>query len=153
MSSFIDTLTKANRQTGGDELEPAGEEYRPVWRTTYPASLDLRMGAAQFTVQYAHMLLVISGSQHYSAFWIIESFMTFMIEGENLRDVIQSVGDRKARALLLFDPELHKTWARTEGRILKMQPVFVPSDVALAKAAEVFGFEPKPLPVPHLAAG
>jgi hypothetical protein len=142
MSSFIDTLTKANLQTGGDELEPAGEEYRPVWRTTYPASLDLRMGSVQFTVQYAHMLLVLSGSEYYSAFWIIESFMTFIIEGENLRNVIQSVGDRKARALYLFDPEVHKTWTRKEGRILKMQPVFVTSEIAFTKAAETFGFEP-----------
>jgi len=142
MSSFIDTLTKANLQTGGDELEPAGEEYRPVWRTTYPASLDLRMGSVQFTVQYAHMLLVLSGSEYYSAFWIIESFMTFIIEGENLRDVIQSVGDRKARALYLFNPEVHGTWTRKEGRILKMQPVFVSSEIAFAKAAETFGLEP-----------
>jgi hypothetical protein len=67
--------------------------------------------------------------------------MTFIFEGERLRHVVRAVTEREARALYLFNPEIHKKWDEKKGRILTIQPVLVSSDAAFAKAAETFGVD------------
>ena len=127
--------------TAVDDIEPTGDTYRPVWRSGRPMSLDICMGPVQFTVSYAHIYLILAASEFYSAFWIILPFMTYIFEGENLRHVIRTLGEREARALYLFNPDIHKKWDAKKGRIMTVQPVLASSEVALAKAAETFGVD------------
>jgi hypothetical protein len=136
------------------EPEPQGEHYRPVWRTTRPPSVDIRMGSLWFNIAYGHVLMIASAAEFFSAFWIITPNLTFICEGENLREVVTSLADRKARAIFLFEPDRHKSWDEKQGRILLMQQVVVPHEAAFRQAAPVFGFvlpEPPPAAKPAVA--
>jgi hypothetical protein len=141
-----DLLKSFTDPTAVDEAEPTGDHYRPVWRSPQPASLDICMGPVQFTINYAHIYLTLAASELYSAFWIILPFMTYIFEGENMKHIIRTLGDREARALYLFNPEVHKQWDQKKGRILKMQPVIALSDAAIGRAADTFGILMQDIP-------
>jgi hypothetical protein len=138
MKDLLKTFTDP---TAVDEQEPTGDVYRPLWRGLRPLSLDICMGPVQFTISYAHIYMTLAATEFNSAFWVILPFMTYIFEGENLKHVVRTLGEREARALYLFDPDVHKKWDEKKGRILKMQPVLASSDVAFAKAAETFGVD------------
>jgi hypothetical protein len=138
LKSITDPITEA---TAVDDVEPTGDTYRPIWRGLRPLSLDICMGPIQFSISYSHIYLTLTATEFYSAFWIILPFMTYIFEGENLKHVVRSITEREARALYLFDGEIHKKWDPKKGRILKMQPVLANSDAAFAKAAETFGID------------
>jgi hypothetical protein len=146
MKDLLKTLTDP---TAVDDVEPTEDTYRPVWRGLRPLSLDICMGPVQFSISYSHIYLTLTATEFYSAFWIILPFMTYIFEGENLKHVVRSITEREARALYLFDGEIHKKWDPKKGRILKMQPVLANSDAAFAKAAETFGIDVGKAPAPE----
>jgi hypothetical protein len=138
MKDLLKTFTDP---TAVDEQEPTGDVYRPLWRGLKPLSLDICMGPVQFTISYAHIYMTLAATEFNSAFWVILPFITYIFEGENLKHVVRTLGEREARALYLFDPDVHKKWDEKKGRILKMQPVLASSDAAFAEAAKTFGID------------
>jgi hypothetical protein len=142
MKTPKELLQSIKDPTAVDEAEPKGGDYRPVWRGLRPLSLDICMGPVQFTIQYSHVYLTLAATEFYSSFWMILPFMSYVFEGENLRNVIRAVTEREARALYLFDPEIHKNgWDEKKGRILTIQPVLASSETTIARAVETFGID------------